>query len=218
LLIDESINFKLAAKSKQFCKGPPVPKLGMEPIRKAALVNATIAEIGQAGSLDVTVSQIAKRAGMSSALAHHYFGGKEEMFLAAMRHVLTLYGAEVRGALAMAEGPQARVEAVVRASFSAANFRREVVGAWLNFYVMAQTMPQARRLLAVYQRRLRSNLTQGLRPLVGARAGRVAEALASLIDGVYLRQVLAGDSPDRAAAVAVVLDHLQTELARGAAA
>ena len=40
-----------------------MPKVGMEPIRKAALVKATIAEIGRAGSLDVTVSQIAKRAG-----------------------------------------------------------------------------------------------------------------------------------------------------------
>ena len=76
-----------------------MPKLGMEPIRKAALVNATITEIGRVGSLDVTVSQIAKRAGMSSALAHHYFGSKDDIFLAAMRHVLTLYGAEVRGAL-----------------------------------------------------------------------------------------------------------------------
>ena len=69
-----------------------MPKLGMEPIRKAALVKATIVEIGRAGSLDVTVSQIAKRAGMSSALAHHYFGSKEEIFLAAMRHILSLYG------------------------------------------------------------------------------------------------------------------------------
>ena len=42
-----------------------MPKLGMEPIRKAALVKATITEIGRVGSLDVTVSQIAKRAGMS---------------------------------------------------------------------------------------------------------------------------------------------------------
>ena len=48
-----------------------MPKLGMEPIRREALVKATIAEIGAAGSLDVTVSQIARRAGMSSALAHH---------------------------------------------------------------------------------------------------------------------------------------------------
>ena len=43
-----------------------MPKLGMEPIRKEALVKATIVEIGRVGSLDVTVSQIAKRAGMSS--------------------------------------------------------------------------------------------------------------------------------------------------------
>ena len=79
-----------------------MPKLGMEPIRKDALIKATIVEIGRSGSLDVTVSQIAKRAGMSSALAHHYFGSKEEIFLAAMRHILSLYGAEVRGALAVA--------------------------------------------------------------------------------------------------------------------
>lgn len=191
-----------------------MPKLGMEPIRKAALVNATIAEIGRTGSLDVTVGQIAKRAGMSSALAHHYFGGKEAMFLAAMRHVLTLYGAEVRGALAVADTPEARVGAVVRASFTPANFRREVVGAWLNFYVMAQTMPEARRLLSVYHARLRSNLRHGLRPLVGARAGEVAEALAALIDGVYLRQVLAQEATDRARAVELVLGVLDAELGR----
>ena len=195
-----------------------MPKLGMEPIRKAALVNATISEIGRTGSLDVTVSQIAKRAGMSSALAHHYFRGKEAMFLAAMRHVLTLYGAEVRGALAVAQGPEARVQAVVRASFSPANFRREVIGAWLNFYVMAQTMPEAARLLDVYQRRLRSNLRHDLRPLVGPRAAAVAEALAALIDGVYLRQVLVRGKTDRTGAVETVLGVLATELGRGAQA
>ncbi len=64
----------------------------MEPIRRQALVQATIAEIGAAGSLDVTVAQIARRAGVSSALAHHYFGGKDQIFLAAMRHILTAYG------------------------------------------------------------------------------------------------------------------------------
>ena len=66
-----------------------MPKVGMEPIRRDALVKATIAEIGAAQSLDVTVGQIARRAGMSSALAHHYFGGKDQIFLAAMRYILT---------------------------------------------------------------------------------------------------------------------------------
>jgi TetR/AcrR family transcriptional regulator, transcriptional repressor of bet genes len=192
-----------------------MPKLGMEPIRRAALVEATIAEIGSTGSLDVTVAQIARRAGMSSALAHHYFGGKEQIFLAAMRHTLTVYAAGVRGALVMATGPQARLEAIVRASFAGSNFRREVVAAWLNFYVLAQVSDDARRLLAVYQGRLRSNLTHDLRPLVGARARDVADKIAALIDGVYLRQSLGQGQPDSAAAVATVMGCLALEIQRG---
>jgi TetR/AcrR family transcriptional repressor of bet genes len=191
-----------------------MPKLGMEPIRKEALVKATIVEIGRTGSLDVTVSQIAKRAGMSSALAHHYFGSKEDMFLAAMRHVLTIYGAEVRGALHLATTPMGRVEAVLRASFSPANFRREAVGAWLNFWVLSLTVPGARRLVAVYQRRLRSNLLAGLRPLAGDRAEVVAEGLGALIDGLYLREVLKSGAPDGAAAVATAMDYLAVELGK----
>lgn len=192
-----------------------MPKIGMEPIRKAALVKATIVEIGRAGSLDVTVSQIAKRAGMSAALAHHYFGSKEDIFLAAMRHILSLYGAEVRGALAVAGAePQARLQAILRASFSPGNFRRETVGAWLNFYVLSQTVPEARRLLAVYQRRLRSNLLVGLRPLVGTRAETVATGLGALIDGVYLREALKPGPPDSVSAVATVMDFVATELGK----
>ncbi|AWD21207.1 transcriptional regulator BetI [Fuscovulum blasticum] len=184
----------------------------MEPIRKAALVKATIVEIGRTGSLDVTVSQIAKRAGMSPALAHHYFGSKEDMFLAAMRHILTLYGAEVRGALAAAETPEGRLRAILRASFSPGNFRREAVGAWLNFWVLAQTVPQARRLLAIYQGRLQSNLITALRPLAGARAPGIAQGLGALIDGLYLREVLKSGAPDGAAAVATALAFLEAEL------
>jgi TetR/AcrR family transcriptional regulator, transcriptional repressor of bet genes len=193
-----------------------MPKLGMKPIRKDALVKATIVEIGRVGSLDVTVSQIARRAGMSTALAHHYFGSKEEMFLAAMRHVLTIYGAEVRGALEAAEGPEGRIRAILRANFSPGNFRREVVGAWLNFWVLAQTVPEARRLLAVYQGRLRTNLIVALRPLAGVRAPEIAESLGALIDGLYLREVLKSGAPDGKAAVEIALRHLEAELERGA--
>ena len=122
-----------------------MPKLGMEPIRRAALVKATIEEIGAHGSLDVTVARIAKRAGMSSALAHHYFGNKDRIFLAAMRHLLSEYSTEVREALIAAKGdPRARVAAILRANFGPSNFRPEVVAAWLNFYVLAAP-PRPRR-------------------------------------------------------------------------
>lgn len=190
-----------------------MPKLGMEPIRRAALVKATIEAIGRAGTLDVTVGQIARAAGMSSALAHHYFGAKEALFLAAMRQVLADYGHEVRLALrAAGPEPRARLAAIVAAGFSPQNFRREVVGAWLSFYVFAQRVPAARRLLALYQRRLAANLRHALRPLAGARAPAVADRLGAMIDGVYLREALAGGAPDGAAAAAAVLAYLAAEI------
>lgn len=171
-----------------------MPKVGMEPLRRAALVDATINCIGKAGSLDVTVSQIAKAAGMSSALAHHYFGAKDQIFLAAMRHILFGFGETVREQRTGAQTPRARLEAILRASFDTEQFRAPVISAWLNFYVQAQLSPDAARLLAVYQRRLRSNLIHDLRPLVGARAEESAQILAALIDGFYIRAAI-GTAP-----------------------
>lgn len=194
-----------------------MPKVGMEPIRRSALVEATIHEIGERGTLDVTVSQIARRAGMSPALAHHYFGSKEAMFAAAMRHILMLYGAEVRGALIMARTPRGRVEAIIRASFAPRQFRPEMVSAWLNFYVQAQTSDEARRLLNVYQRRLRSNLLHALRQAGLAEARTLARGLAAMIDGLYIRQALRNDPISAEAAIDVMMHYLDSYMSKGQA-
>lgn len=167
-----------------------MPKLGMEPIRKSALVQATIAEIGAAGHLDVTVGQIAKRAGMSTALAHHYFGGKDQIFLAAMRHILREFGAEVRRALTAARTPHARAAAIIEASFAPSCFAPATIGAWMTLYAQAQSQPDTLRLLKLYQWRLHSNLTHALRPLSQSPEAD-AQTLAALIDGLYLRAALA---------------------------
>ncbi|MCR9126718.1 MAG: transcriptional regulator BetI [Rhodobacteraceae bacterium] len=167
-----------------------MPKVGMKPIRRDALVKATIAEIGASGTLDVTVSQIARRAGMSSALAHHYFGSKEQIFLAAMRQILRDFHAEVLIRLAQATTNRGRVEAVIAACFSSQCFTHDTVSAWMMLYARAQTNPDLLRLLRLYQRRLKSNLCHALRP-ISARPDHVAETLAALIDGLYLRSALA---------------------------
>lgn len=179
-----------------------MPKLGMEPIRREALVQATIAEIGAARSLDVTVARIARRAGMSPALAYHYFGGKEQILLAAMRRILSDFGAEVRRQL-VAAGPGDRAAALIRACFAPSCFTPAVIGAWMTFYVLAQSNVQALRLWRIYQRRLRSNLVHALRPQSDdPETGAVK--LAALIDGLYLRAALDHPgAPERAEAQAM---------------
>ena len=193
-----------------------MPKVGMEPIRRKALIDAAIAEIGAAGSLDITVGQIAKRAGMSSGLAHHYFGGKEQILLAAMRQILTNLQLRVRGKLRYAETPLERIHAIIEANLDVGNFEPEIVAAWLTFYVQAQNSAEAQRLLQVYARRLHSNLVVNLSALLPkSRAEHTARGLAALIDGIYLRHALEHGAPSREHAVDLVRDYLILQLAQG---
>ena len=193
-----------------------MPKVGMELIRKAALVDAAIAEIGEAGTLDVTVNKIAKRAGVSSGLAHHYFGNKEQIFLASMRHIQTMFGRRVREELKAAETPRERLNAIIAASFDPEEFTPEVVAAWLIFYVQAQNSPKARRLLHVYTRRLHSNLVYNLRQITNlANAHLIASATGALIDGLYICQALQENPLDRYQTMGMVWDYLEIKLQNG---
>ena len=52
-----------------------MPRIGMEPLRRKALIAAAIDAIHDRGMGQVTMGEIARRAGVSAALAHNYFGG-----------------------------------------------------------------------------------------------------------------------------------------------
>ena len=109
--------------------------------------------------------------------------------------ILREYAGEVRNALMHVETHSDRAEAIIRANFAPSCFAPATISAWMTFYVRAQNDAGALRLLRLYQRRLRSNLTHALR---GRSDDPVAAAdtLAALIDGFYIRAALA--QPDGA--------------------
>ncbi len=192
-----------------------VSRTAMAEVRRRALIGAALQEIADRGSLDVTVAQIASRAGVSPALAHHYFGAKDDLILATMRHLLAEFAAEVVVLLRQAETPRSRLSAIVRGSFGPEQFHRATIGAWLTFYAWALSSPGAARLLQIYQRRLHSNLVHALRPLAPAEeARRIAEGAGALIDGVYLREALRGRPTAPEVAIAAIETHLDLELRR----
>ncbi|MGH6763039.1 MAG: transcriptional regulator BetI [Phyllobacterium sp.] len=191
-----------------------MPKIGMEPQRKRELIDATIKTIGQRGSLDVTVAEIAHEAGVSPALAHHYFGGKEQLMLATMRHLLKELTQDLHKALESAQTARARLSAIVSVNFSAAQFAPATIAAWLTFYVHAQRSAETRRLLRIYAQRLHSNLAYALLPLTGRSAAhRIAEGAAAMIDGLYIRHALRHDAPNAASAIALVENYLTVQIA-----
>ncbi|MFT2211285.1 transcriptional regulator BetI [Rhizobium giardinii] len=190
-----------------------MPKIGMEPVRRKALVDAALRVIGDQGTLAVTMSDIARNAGVSAALAHHYFGSKEQLLTETIRSLLKQLRADAVTALAAAKTARERLTAIVRVSFHADQFAPETIAAWLAFYSEAQCSDETRRFLVIYARRLRSNLVANLKALCGADdAVRVAEGTAAMIDGLYIRRAL-GSSPVTAeASIALTDDYITLNL------
>ncbi|AYG58428.1 transcriptional regulator BetI [Rhizobium jaguaris] len=191
-----------------------MPKVGMEPVRRKALVDAAMRVIGDHGSLTVTMSEIAKQAGVSPALAHHYFGSKEQLLIETVRSHLQRLRDNTVIALRAAKTPREKLSAVIRVSFQADQFAPETIAAWLAFYAEAQRSEETRRFLVIYARRLRSNLLANLRALCPSEdAERIAEGAAAMIDGLYIRQSLRSAPISIDASITLTEDYINTMLA-----
>ena len=208
LLIDGSIKSILAETEIT-----DMPRIGMEPLRRKALVDATLRTIGQRGSLDVTMSDIAREAGVSPALAQHYFGSKQQLLVASIRSLLNRLRADAVAAMENLETPRERLSAIIRVCFHPDQFAPETVAAWLAFYVEAQRSEEVRRLLVIYARRLRSNLLDSLGRLCPPdNAVRIAEGVAAMIDGLYIRQSLRAGPSSSTASITLTEDYLDLQL------
>jgi TetR/AcrR family transcriptional repressor of bet genes len=186
----------------------------MEPVRRKALVDATLRAVGDHGSLTVTMSQIAAHAGVSPALAHHYFGSKEQLVIETIRSLLRQLRQDAVAALRAAATPRERLSAVIRVNFQAHQFAPETVAAWLAFYSEAQRSEEVRRLLVVYARRLNSNLLASLKQLCHVEAASdIADGAAAMIDGLYLRQGLRSAPVSIDMSIALTESYLKAQLA-----
>lgn len=191
-----------------------MPKVGMEPVRRKALVDAAMRVIGDHGSLTVTMSEIAKQAGVSPALAHHYFGSKEQLLIETVRHHLQRLRDSTVTAMRAAKTPREKLSAVIHVSFHADQFTPETIAAWLAFYAEAQRSEETRRFLVIYARRLRSNLLANLKALCPHEdAERIAEGAAAMIDGLYIRQSLRSAPISIEASIALTEDYINSLLA-----
>lgn len=191
-----------------------MPKIGMEPLRRKALVDATLRAVGDHGSLTVSMSEIARHAGVSPALAHHYFGSKEQLVIETIRSLLRTLREDAVAGLRQAATPRDRISAVIRVNFQAHQFAPETVAAWLAFYTEAQRSEEVRRLLVVYARRLNSNLLSSLKRLCTPQeAAAIADGAAAMIDGLYLRQGLRSAPVSIESSIALTESYVDAQLA-----
>jgi TetR/AcrR family transcriptional repressor of bet genes len=148
-------------------------------------------------------------------MVHHYFKDKDELLFATMRHLLAELRADAVARLAAARDPRQRIRAIIDACFGDAQFDEKVFSAWLALYGNARHSPRLANILSLYHRRLRSSLLHDLRRIVGeAEALRLADGIAAMIDGLWLRYALTGKPANPETPRALTRDYLAAALMR----
>lgn len=195
-----------------------MPKVGMQPVRRRQLIDATIETIHRHGFADTTIARISKAAGMSSGIISHYFGGKNALLEATMRFLMQELRNDYLARLASAKSPMDRLEAIVNTNFDEEQFTPQVTVAWLSFWAQVPFSEALHRINNIYFQRLASNLRHELRQLTtDQRADEISAAMAAMIDGIWVRSGLSSGRTDVGAARKMVLGTMRLYLANSKA-
>lgn len=186
-----------------------MPKVGMEPVRKKQLIEATLDVIAKVGLHGTTISLISKQAGLSSGIISHYFGDKQGLIEATMRYLLDAL--KIKDAFPC---HKERIRFIVNNNFSTVQRADSATNTWLNFWAMSLHSDGLYRLQRVNHKRLESNLAYSFRQLLPKHEARLAaSSTAAMIDGYWLRCALCrGESKDFNEACARVLQHVDALL------
>ena len=90
-----------------------MPKVGMGPIRKNQVINATLECISESGFERLTLESVAKKAGISKGVVSYYFKGKEDLILQSFRAFLDHYNKKVAEALSTEPSALKMLEAMI---------------------------------------------------------------------------------------------------------
>ncbi|MCZ4282134.1 transcriptional regulator BetI [Kiloniella laminariae] len=195
-----------------------MPKVGMEPIRKQQLIDATIASIHARGFSETSIRQISQAAGVSPGIVHHYFRDKDDLLQSTMRKLLQDLRLRVLSQLALAKTPEERVVSLIYTYLDDHLFEPETVSAWLAFWAHIPHSDKLRRLQKIYEQRQMSTFRHALKQILPfEQADRAACGLVSLIDGLWVRTSLQEKPMERQKAQELVLDYFALLIGKPAA-
>jgi len=156
-------------------------------IRHQELIKAAIRAIHKRGFASVTMAEIAAEADASAASINYYFGSKEKLMGATMRHLLGILRQATLTNLAKATTPRARLMAIMDANFDDALFTGPQCSVWIQFWAHAPYSKSLSRLHHINRARVRSHFRAELKNLLPTQTRETAQhALQSYMDGVWL--------------------------------
>lgn len=93
-----------------------MPKLGMEPIRRAETINAALECIYEHGIDHITLDMVAAKAGFSKGIVAYYFKSKKNLILESLKEFLAAYSQKISASIEKEMHPVDMVRSVVEVS------------------------------------------------------------------------------------------------------
>lgn len=164
-------------------------------IRHDEFINATITAVAARGYASVTMAEIAAGLGSTAASINYYFGSKENLMEATMRHLLSELRTAILERFSEADTPRARLNAIIEANFDDRLFTSERCSVWMQFWAFAPYSESLSRLHRINRMRVQSHFRAELRHLLPeSRRETVRETLQAYMDGVWL-EAAQGEGP-----------------------
>jgi AcrR family transcriptional regulator len=165
------------APKPRFARQPP-------PVRRQALIDATIECLKRHGHDGLSIRTISAQAGVSVGLINHHFPNKDELVAAAYRHINAELIVLMQAAVARAgTSPQARMRAFLEAWFSAPSMDADALAVWVVFWGLYRHSRLIQRVhretYQGYVNLLRGMLAELLPPPRAPRSARGRQGLRS---------------------------------------
>lgn len=168
---------------------PKRQKTRIEDIRRVELIDAAHRIFLREGLKGLTTTKICAEAGMSQGILTYYFRNKEEVLFEMVRMNNRVLADAIVAHLKAATNGWERLVALIDGNFPAAHYNRPTARAWISLYAEAAHNERYARLIRPYYRRLRSNIVDILKPVMGTdEIDHFVRGFAAVIDGLWLRR------------------------------
>jgi AcrR family transcriptional regulator len=131
--------------------------------RKRQITRAAYEIIAEKGYYNFTMMDIAKRAGVSSGLIHHYFKDKENMLVTLLREMQQNVRLSLERALEPVADPREKLGIFIDQAFGLVENEKEYIYVTFDFLTQIKFNERMQRILSKLYKGYRETLTQILR-------------------------------------------------------
>ncbi len=172
-----------------------MPKVGIRPIRRAQIIEATMGCIAVKGYNTFSMKDIASEAGVSTGIIHYYFKTKHDLMLAVLDELVKQIFQAVDQRVSGLSSAREKIEAIIDGSFDFISKNRKYYHVMIDFWAQVNDKRSVKNVLArvyaEYRRRTARIIEQGMAERVFRRLepSEAAAAIIALIDGLSIQWV-----------------------------